>query len=54
MAKNIQKPLKFGVKERGALIGGGALNGEFTAGRYLIVHLTTLRLETTLNSLKNV
>ena len=31
MAKNVQKHLKFGVKER------GALNGEFTVGRYLFV-----------------
>ncbi len=31
MAKNVHKPMKFGVKkEGGALIGGGALNGEFT------------------------
>ena len=31
MAKNVHKPMKFGVKKReGALIGGGAVNGEFT------------------------
>ncbi len=30
MAKNVQKPLKFGVRKGGELIGGGALNGEFT------------------------
>ncbi len=30
MAKNVQKPYSIGVKKGGALIGGGALDGEFT------------------------
>ena len=32
MAKNVQEPNSLGVKKGGALIGGGALNGEFTVG----------------------
>ncbi len=35
MAKNVQKPNSHGVKKGGgALIGGGALNGEFTVFSY--------------------
>ncbi len=30
MAKNVQNLSRLGVKKGGGLIGGGALNGEFT------------------------
>ncbi len=36
MAKNAQNLGRFGVNKGGALIGGGALNGEFTVGFSLL------------------
>ncbi len=33
MTQNVQKPLKFGIKKGGALIGGDALSEDFTVSR---------------------
>ena len=41
MAKNVQEPNSLQVKKRGgALIGGGALNGEFTVLDENVSYLT--------------
>ena len=43
MAKNVQNLSRLGVKKGGALIGGGALNGEFTVGGSLVTNVSMVK-----------